>query len=777
MDKKALSERDICTKFITPAIVNSGWDLGNQVREEVFFTDGRIIIKNNEETARGERKRADYILYYKSNIPIAIIEAKDNNHPIGAGLPQAITYGDILDIPFSFSSNGDGFIEHDRTGKSKQIEKELRLTEFPNPEELWKRYKEWKGISEKHEKVIAQDYYVGTSTKKPRYYQQIAINRTVEAVTKGQKRILLVMATGTGKTYVASQIIYKLWKAKAKKRILFLTDRNILLTQPMNNDFKVFKKVMTKVTDRKVDKSYEVYMALYQGVSGNEESKNIYKQFTKDFFDLIIVDECHRGSAAENSAWREILKYFNGATQIGLTATPKETEDVSNFNYFGDPLYVYSLKQGIDDGFLAPYRVIRVSMDKDVEGWRPIKGKIDKYGYEIPDRIYNQKDYDRGLVLDNRTISVAKKITEYLKNTDRFSKTIIFCIDIEHADRMRMALANENSDLAAKNSKYVMKITGEDPLAKKELDNFIDPASKYPVLVTTSKLLNTGVDVQTCKLVVLDTNIQSMTEFKQIIGRGTRIREDYGKFFFTIMDFRQVTNLFADPDFDGDPVQIYEPKEGEEIKPPEIKEDPNKYSNPQEQVYILNDENKPRKYYVNDVEVAVLNERIQYYDKDGKLITESLTDYTKKGIKKEFASLKEFLTKWKEADRKNAVLEEMFNQGILLNELKAEVGKDYDEFDLICHVAYDKKPLTRRERADNVKKRNYFSKYGEKAKKIIDALLDKYSDEGIENLEDIKVLSVNPFTKFGTPIEIVATFGGKKEYLTAIKELETQIYA
>lgn len=781
MNKKELSERDICTKFITPAITNSGWDLKNQIREEVFFTNGRIIVRG-DKIIRGESKKADYVIYYKSNIPIAVIEAKDNNHTIGAGLQQALEYGEILDIPFVYSSNGDGFIEHDRTGKSKKIERELALNEFPNPHELWNRYKKWKGIEEREEEIITQEYH-NLQSKKPRYYQEIAINRTVEAIAKGQNRILLVMATGTGKTYVASQIIHKLWKSKAKKRILFLADRNILIDQAINNDFKYFKSkgVLTKVKNRKVDKSFEIYTALYQGVSGNEEWKNIYKQFSKDFFDLVIVDECHRGSAAENSAWREVLTYFTSATHIGLTATPKETKDTSNKHYFGEPIYTYSLKQGIEDGFLAPYKVIRISIDKDVEGWRPTKGKKDKQGNLVPDRIYNLKDYDRNLVIDERTLLVAKKVTEFLRNSgDRFAKTIVFCVDIDHAERMRMALANENSDLTSQNSKYVMKITGDDEIGKKQLDNFIDPASKYPVIVTTSKLLNTGVDVQTCKLIVLDSNIQSMTEFKQIIGRGTRIREDYNKYYFTIIDFRQVTNLFADPDFDGEPVQIYEPKPDEIIIMPKAeKEEPEKYTSPQSQVFIkeTTDSSRPRKYYVNGVVVKVLNERVQYYDKDGKLITESLKDYTKKSLTKEYSTLKTFLQKWKTTKNKSAIIEELINQGVLLNELKAEVGKDFDEFDLICHVAYDMKPLTRKERAENVKKRNYFTKYGEKARQVIQALLDKYADEGIENIEDMKVLKVNPLRQFGTPIEIIGFFGSKDNYIKALKEIEEQIYS
>jgi len=488
MNKKSLSEADICTKFITPAIVTAGWDLNNQIRQEKYFTNGRIIVEG-KKYRRGEAKKADFILYYKANIPIAIIEAKDNNHSIGEGMQQALEYGEILDIPFIYSSNGDGFIEHDRTGNSKDAERELPLTQFPSPNELWNRYKAWKGIDKKHEEIITEDYYLGL--KKPRYYQEIAINRTIEAVAKGQNRILLVMATGTGKTYVASQIIYKLLKSKAKKRVLFLTDRDALLTQPSNNDFKHFKKFMTRISNRKVDTSYEVYLALYQAVTGSEDWRNIYKQFSKEFFDLIIVDECHRGSAAINSAWREVLEYFPKATQIGLTATPRETKDVSNIDYFGKPIYVYSLKQGIQDGFLAPYKVVRISIDKDVEGYRPEKGKLDKYGNEIPDRIYNVKDFDREIVIDPRTELVAKKVTEYLKRTDRYDKTIVFCIDIEHAERMRRALWNHNKDLVTKNSKYVVRITGDDIYGKRELDNFTDPSSKYPVVATTSKLLNT----------------------------------------------------------------------------------------------------------------------------------------------------------------------------------------------------------------------------------------------------------------------------------------------
>jgi type I restriction enzyme R subunit len=780
MNKKDLSERDICTKFIMPAILKAGWDKNKQIREEKSFTNGKIIVRG-KKIIRGEQKRADYILYIKPNLPIAIVEAKDNKHSIGSGLQQAIEYGEILDIPFVYSSNGDGFIEHDRTGKGKQIERELTLDEFPTFEELWERYKVWKGLKPQEEEIITYNYHTSAKGKTPRYYQEVAINRTVEAIAKGKDRALLVMATGTGKTYVASQVIYKLWKTRRKKRILFLADRNILINQTINNDFKIFKGAITKVAKRKVDKSYEIYMALYQGMTGDDDWKNIYKEFSPDFFDLVVIDECHRGSAKEASAWREILNYFKNATHLGLTATPKETKDVSNISYFGEPIYTYSLKQGIEDGFLAPYKVVKVSIDRDVEGWRPTKGQKDKYGNLIEDRVYNSKDFDRNLVIDERTQIVAKKVSEFLKNSgDRFAKTIIFCVDIDHAERMRMALRNENSDLVKKNDKYILKITGDDDVGKKELDNFIDPASKYPVIATTSKLLTTGVDAQTCKLIVLDSGIRSMTEFKQIIGRGTRINEDYGKYYFTIMDFRQVTDLFADSDFDGEPVQIYENSMNTELVIEQaIKEDENKYGfTKQEQVFLKEEPVKyANKYYIKGVPVKIVNERVMFYDKDGKLITESLKDYSKKTITEEFKSLNLFLKKWNKAEKKSALISELEEQGVLLDELQREVGKDYDAFDLICHVAYDKKPLTRQERAKNVKKKNYFTKYGEKAKVVIEALLDKYADEGIENLESLHVLKVNPIREYGTPFEIVRLFGGKKGYLNAIRELEEQLYA
>ena len=787
IDKSLLSERDICTKYITPSIKAAEWDIHTQVLEEVSLTKGRVIVRG-KIVSRGTAKRADYILYYKPNLPLAVIEAKHNNHGIEDGMQQALEYAEMLDLPFAYSSNGDGFIEHDRTVIEGTVERELTLDEFPSPENLWQRYCAWKGIKNENQYLIIQDYYTDISGKALRYYQTKAINRTIEAIAKGQNRILLVMATGTGKTFTAFQIIWRLWKSKTKKRILFLADRNILVDQTRTNDFKPFGSAMTKITNRTVDKSYEIYLSLYQAVTGWEEDRNIYRQFSPDFFDLVIVDECHRGSAAEDSAWREILEYFTTATQIGLTATPKETKDVSNIDYFGKPVYTYSLKQGIEDGFLAPYKVVRIDIDKDLTGWRPESGKRDKYGKEIEDRIYNQQDYDRELVLEKRTELVAQKITQFLKETNRYDKTIIFCEDIDHAARMRRALINENADLYSKNSKYIIQITGDNAEGKAELDNFIMPESRYPVIVTTSELMSTGVDVQTCKLIVLDKRIESMTKFKQIIGRGTRIREDFDKFFFTIMDFKKATELFADPEFDGEPVQIYEPGPDDPPVPPdEITDQPTETAGSEnvleteEQDEIRVGRRKPgakqKKYYVNDVEVFVVSERVQYYDKSGKLITESLKDFTRNNVNKDFASLDDFINRWSTADQKQAIINELEEQGILFEALADEVGKDYDPFDLVCHVAFDQPPLTRRERAEQVRKRNYFAKYSDKAQAVLTALLDKYADEGIENIEDLSVLKVQPFNEIGTVTEIInGIFGSKDHYLNALRDLERELY-
>ncbi|MBP7902127.1 MAG: DEAD/DEAH box helicase family protein [Spirochaetes bacterium] len=793
MNKKDLSERDICTKFITPAIERAGWDIATQIREEFSLTNGRIIVRGKLHT-RAANKRADYILFYKPGIPIAVIEAKDNKHSIADGMQQALNYAEMIHVPFVFSSNGDGFLFHNKLQTAGQVEKEISLDDFPSPDELWHLWIDSNGISAEQSSIMTQDYYSDGSNKTPRYYQLLAINKTIEAIAKGQNRILLVMATGTGKTFTAFQIIWRLWKSKAKKRILFLADRNILVDQTMTNDFKPFGSAMTKIQKRQANKSYEIYLSLYQAVTGTEEERNIYKQFSPNFFDLIVIDECHRGSAAEDSAWRAILEYFTAATQIGLTATPKETKDISNIDYFGDPIYTYSLKQGIDDGFLAPYKVVRIDLDKDMTGWRPDKGMTDKYGNEIEDRIYNQKDFDRSLVLEKRTEMVARKISEFLKHTNRFDKTIVFCDNIDHAERMRQALVNENADIAADNPKYVMRITGDNEEGKMELDNFIFPESKYPVIATTSKLMTTGVDAQTCKLIVLDQRIQSMTEFKQIIGRGTRINEDFGKYYFTIMDFKKATELFADPDFDGDPVQVFEPKSiNDSPVPPEDFEDGDNTGSEymdanqnsegpfisyegEETFGIAEDGRKVNKYYVADVPVTVSAERVQYFDADGKLITESLKDYTRKALYKEFSSLDQFLTRWNDADKKQAIIDELTQHGIFLEALAEEAGRDLDPFDIICHIAWDRPPLTRKERAENVKKRNYFEKYGERARMVLQALLDKYSDEGIVHIEETQILAVNPFTEFGTPMEIIKHFGGLEQYQEAVHELEHQIY-
>ncbi len=782
-DKKKLSERDICSKFITPAILEAGWDLHSQIREEVSFTKGRIIVRGKLHS-RGEQKRADYILYYKSNIPIAVIEAKDNSHGIGSGMQQALNYAETLGIPFVFSSNGDGFLLHDRTGLAAQTEEELALNRFPSPSELWQRYCQWKGIeTETARQTVEMPYYDDGTGRAPRYYQANAINNVIEAVAKAQQRILLVMATGTGKTYTAFQIIWRLWKSGAKKRILFLADRNILVDQTKNNDFKPFGAAMTKITKRQIDKSYEIYLSLYQAVTGNEEDKNIYKQFSPDFFDLIVIDECHRGSAAEDSAWREVLEYFSSATHVGLTATPKETKEVSSSNYFGDPVYSYTLKQGIEDGFLAPYKVVRIDIDKDIQGWRPTKGQVDKRGQIIDDRVYNQSDMDRTLVLEKRTELVAMKITEFLESTDPYSKTIVFCDDIDHAERMRQALVNLNPLRVKENRKYVMRITGDEKEGKNELENFINPEERYPVIATTSKLMTTGVDAQTCKLVVLDQHIKSMTEFKQIIGRGTRINEDYDKYWFTIIDFKKATELFADKDFDGEPVVIYEPKGDDSPVPPDDNDgdgtaqggDGESTAGPGKGGLI--DEPGRVKYVLGDVPVYVVAQRVQYYGPEGKLITESLKDYTRNTVRKDYASLDEFLRRWSKTERKAALIQELEAHGVLLTPLAQEVGKDFDTFDLICHVAFDQPPLTRRERAENVKKRNYFTKYGDQARKVLETLLEKYADTGIENIEDIKILTIDPFKNMGSAQELVSAFGGKPAYLAAIQELEQHLYA
>ncbi len=811
MNKQGLSERDICTKFITPALRQAGWDLVTQIREEVSFTKGRIIVRG-KLVSRGKGKRADYILSVKPNIPLAIIEAKDNKQPIAGGLQQALEYAETLEIPFVFSSNGDGFVFHDRTGQSLTPEVTLRLDEFPSPQDLWAKYQQWKGMSDSEADIALQDYYDDGSGKSPRYYQVNAVNTAIEAIAKGQDRVLLVMATGTGKTYTAFQIIWRLWKAGKKKRILFLADRNVLIDQTMVNDFRPFAGKMAKLSTqsktieradgsktelalaldkkRRIDPSYEIYLGLYQAITGPDESQKIYREFSPDFFDLIVIDECHRGSAADDAAWREILDHFSTATQIGLTATPKETEYASNSAYFGPPVYTYSLKQGIRDGFLAPYKVIKVHIDRDISGYRPEQGQLDRDGQEVEDRIYNNKDFDRTLVLDDRTRIVARKVSDFLKESgDRMQKSIIFCVDQEHAARMRQALINENADLAQINHRYVMRITGNDKDGLDQLGNFIDPESPYPVLVTTSRLMSTGVDAQTCRLIVLDREVGSMTEFKQIVGRGTRVHEDTRKFYFTVMDFRGATNHFADPDFDGEPVQIYTPGPNGPISPPEDEPDPGIEGGDEGSeggeptvlvdpggVYTPKGANPIRKIYVDGVGATIVAERIEYLDENGKLVTESLRDYTRKALKRRFSSLDDFLKRWKAEGRKSAVFDELEAEGLPLDLVAAELGKDLDPFDLICHIAFDAKPLTRRERADNVKKRDVFTKYGPQARAVLEGLLDKYADEGVLNLDDPAVLKISPFTGMGSVVELIRAFGGRPGFEQAVHDLQSAIY-
>ncbi|MBQ0166220.1 MAG: DEAD/DEAH box helicase family protein [Treponema sp.] len=794
--KKSLSERDIITKYILPAIEQSGWNKQTQIREEVSFTAGRIFVKG-KKTKRGEQKRADIIIYYKPNIPVAVVEAKDNNHTVGAGMQQALEYAGILDIPVAISSNGDGFVIQYRKNCGNTVTENADLDYFPTPDELWECYKKYNGIVTKEaEETSLSSYFFDSNGRSPRYYQRIAINRTVEAIARGQNRILLVMATGTGKTYTAFQIIYRLWKSGCKKRILYLADRNNLITQTKKGDFKHFKDKCHIIKHKKIDKSYEIYLALYQGLTNYDDETDAYKQFSPDFFDLIIVDECHRGSVDEDKAWHKILNYFTSATQIGMTATPKETKALSNIEYFGEPLYTYSLKQGIDDGFLAPYKVLRVGMNVDLEGYRPERGKTDIDGELVEDRLYNTKDFDRNIVIDERTNLVAKKIMEYLTNSDPMSKTIVFCVDIEHAERMRQALLKyAPEEITAKSDKYVVRITGDDPVAKGYLEDFINPESRFPVIATTSKLMSTGTDAQTCKLICLDENIGSMTEFKQIIGRGTRINEDYGKQYFTIIDFRNVTDKFADKDFDGAPVKIKESRQDDSLSEDMIDEGTGEEQiDPvtgegivfEEEVYGYNDEpcilgeDEPeygrKKIYVAGVDVSVLSERRQFLDANGKLITCSLKEYTKTGILTSYRSLDSFLQAWNDAEKKKIIIQELENQGLIFEELKEEIKSDLDIFDLICHIAWDAPALTRKERAENVRKRNYWTKYGEQARNVLNALLEKYAETGIENIEDMKVLTVEPLKDLGTPSEIVNIFGGKQNYLAALKELEDEIY-
>jgi type I restriction enzyme R subunit len=812
MNKKDLSERDICTRFITLALVAAGWE-HRQFREEVKLTDGRVIVRGKlasrlqNPAVKGGPKRADYVLYAKGSIPIAVIEAKRNIYAVGHGMQQALDYAEMLDAPIALSSNGDGFLLHDRTGITQPTERELALEDFPTHDDLWAIYQQWKGIeSEPQKQLVSQPYHTDGSGKEPRYYQRVAINRTLEAIAKGQRRILLVMATGTGKTYTAFQIIWRLWKAKEKKRILFLADRNILIDQTIQQDFAPFGEVMHKITDRTVKKNYEIYLCLYQAVTGAEEWKQIYRQFPADFFDLIVIDECHRGSAADDSAWREVLDYFADATHLGMTATPKEKklepgetqvkDPEFNLKYFGNPIYTYSLKQGIEDGFLAPYKVIRVVTDVDALGYTPEQGKTDRDGQLVEQRQYTTPDFDRHLVLTQRTEQVARRVWEYLRATDPMAKTIIFCDDQSHAERMRQELVKLIPE-AASNRRYVVRITGDDREGQALLSYFIDNDEPYPVIATTSRLLSTGVDAKTCKLIVLDQTIISITQFKQIVGRGTRIREDYNKLYFTIMDFKGATRLFQDPEFDGEPVTVYEPKPGESIVPPEDQaespatpeatypqgNDPRLDDSQDDNGRIADPTAGRTRYIIDDVAVNIAIERSQYLDANGRLIAENyrvpLKEEIRKSLRREFVSLDDFLRRWTEAERKQAVIDELREQGIPLEVLREAVpqGEVIDAFDLIAHIAFDQPPLSRRERANNVRKRNYFGKYGEEARAVLEALLDKYADHGITDIEDPKILELPPFTKMGSKTQIRrGIFGGNDRYSQALTELEQQIY-
>lgn len=784
LSKSQMSEEDVKFHYITPAIT-AKWN-NQHITLETKITDGRINLKGNI-VAREKSKRADYVLYLSANNPIAIVEAKDNNHTVSHGLQQAMTYAQMLDVPFAFSSNGDGFAEHDfLTGK----ERTFGLDEFPTEKELVERYKaganDGAGLTDVQEKLIAQPYYSSQNTYPPRYYQRIAINRTLDAIARGQNRLLLVMATGTGKTYTAFQIVYRLLKSGLKKKILYLADRNNLVDQSIQQDFAPLEKVIHKVNFSKDDPrtitSYEVYFSLYQQLAGKNEEQDenaenaldkLSQLFSPDFFDLIIVDECHRGSAKKESNWRKILEYFASATQIGMTATPKETKYVSNIDYFGEPIYTYSLKEGIEDGFLAPFKVINVMTDIG-EGWRPRKGQRDIYGNEIEDRIYTNSDYDYNIIIEDRINQVAAEITRYLKSTDRMAKTIVFCPTEEAAERMRMALANQNADMVKQNPDYVVRITGSDTYGKSKLDYFISVGSKYPVIATTSKLLSTGSDCKMTKLIVLDEMIGSMTEFKQIIGRGTRLREKEGKTHFVVMDFRNVSRLFADPDWDG-PIEMNEDFDPEKEKDKPVPKKDTENSDPP----VRPDPKKPKPIVDKDgCRVEIIYKTVSVYDAGGKLLRqESIIDYTKENIRGSYASLDNFIRQWSAEEKKEKIRELLLEHGIDLEALKADQNMtDVDDFDFICHVAFDKKPLTRRERAENVKKRDFLSKYSGAARDVLEALLDKYMNTGIYEIEKTEILRLDPFLKMGKPQKIASYFGGKDGYLKAVKELEQAIY-
>lgn len=763
MDKKDLTEEDIKLNFITPAIQKAGWKAFPYIQMEHYFTDGRVIAQGSLH-ARQKGKKADYLLSIAHNSPIAIVEAKDNNKPLGGGMQQAMEYAQILDIPFAYSSNGDGFLEHDFiTGE----EKELSLDKFPTMEELKKRLYDSKGYTSKELGLIEQPYYSDPYTHEPRYYQRIAVNRTIEAIAKGQNRILIVMATGTGKTVTAFQIIHRLHASGSKKKILYLADRNVLIDQTMTQDFKPFKKIMTKVQGAKVDSAFEIYMALYHQLVANESSgeEDPFKQVQPSFFDLIIVDECHRGSAKDDSAWRKVLEYFSSATQIGLTATPKCENGANNLDYFGMPIYTYSLLQGIQDGFLAPYRVTNSYISVDMQGFIPEADEVDLHDQIIAQKLYERKDFGKEISFVKRREVVAKRITKMLHQIGRMTKTIVFCTDIEEAEVMRSLLTSMNADMCKKDPRYVMRITGDDLAGKKQIENFIDTDEKYPTVVTTSELLATGVDCKTCGLIVIDKEIGSMTEFKQIIGRGTRLRTDKGKWHLEILDFRNATAKFKDPKFDGEPEMPVVPTPN-----------PKPYDFPSHPGRQVKDHDK---YIVDGVDIKISTELVSFLGEDGKTMrTESITDFTKKQIKKRYATLNDFMHHWEEADRKRAIVEELKEYNVLVEAVREKnpALENSDIFDIICHVAFDQKPLTRKERANNVKKRNYFAKYEGKAREVLEALLEKYADYGILNLEDTDVLDNAPFNKIGTPPKIVKLFGGPAKFDAALKELEREIY-
>ena len=772
-----MTEEEVKLNFITPAIENAGWSK-RQIRMEYGINAGKIVVRGNV-ARRLNKLKADYVLFYKENMPLAIVEAKDNEHTLGDGMQQALNYAEKLDIPFVFSSNGDGFLFHNRLAGTEEA---LTLEQFPSPQALFDlRYGKDIESSPDFEKILNTPYYFGEDSFSPRYYQRIAINKTVEAIAKGQNRVLLVMATGTGKTYMAFQIIWRLWKSGLKKRILYLADRNVLVDQTITGDFKPFKNSMYKVSHKKMDTSYEIYLSLYQQLSENETEDSLAllkESFKPGFFDLIIVDECHRGSARDDSNWRKILDYFSSATQIGMTATPKETNEISNIDYFGEPIYTYSLKDGIEDGYLAPYRVIRYALDTDVYGYRPEKGKTDIFGEEVEDREYGIKDYDRTLAIEERTHFVAEKVTEYLKRTNRLDKTIVFCVDIDHAERMRQELVNLNSDLCKENHRYVMRITGDNEEGKRQLDNFMADDSPYPTIVTTSKLMTTGVNCPTCRNIVLDNLFgeNGMTEFKQIIGRGTRIDEEYGKMYFTILDFRNAAKMFADPKFNGPDLQSieYDPDNFKGKKPiSTVTRDPD-----EPPTIIDGPANRPqKKVYINNVEVKLLAERVQYYDKDGKLVTESLKDFTKKNVLHEFASLDDFLNFWTKDEKRTAIVQELENQGIFIDELRKSYPADVDDFDLICDIAYGIKPLTKSQRAKSSKVNEVLKGYSDKCKKVLEIILQKYADDEVDDITDTNVLRLPIFNDYGNPMKIVNLFGGVNGYISAIHNVQHALYA